>query len=64
MYSVLAGAVAAATGLAGPLGAVSVIGAFALNDVKGRPVMPLAMPVFAFLGVVVAVRIGGALTLG
>lgn len=60
-YSVLAGAVIAASGLAGPLGIVTVIGAFALNDAKGRPVMPLAMPVFAFLGVVVGVRLAEAL---
>jgi hypothetical protein len=30
-----------------------VIGASALNDIKGRPVMPLAVPVIAFLAVAV-----------
>lgn len=60
-YSVLAGAVIAANGLAGPLGIFVVIGAFALNDAKGRPVMPLATPVFAFLAVVVGVGLAGRL---
>lgn len=62
-YSILAGSVIAATGLAGPIGAFAVVGAFALNDAKGRPVMPLAMPVFAFLGVVGAVRLVDAVGL-
>lgn len=56
-YSVLAGGVAAGIGLAGPAGAAAVVGAFVLNDAKGRPIMPLAVPVFAFLGLVVAVRV-------
>jgi hypothetical protein len=54
-YSVLAGGVAAAIGLAGPAGAATVVGAFILNDHAGRPVMPLAVPVFAFLGLVITV---------
>lgn len=49
--SILAGGVAASVALAGPVGAAAVVGAYALNDAKGRPVMPLAVPVFAYLGV-------------
>jgi hypothetical protein len=52
--SILAGGVAASVALAGPLGAAVVVGAYALNDAKGRPVMPLAVPVFAFLAVALA----------
>jgi Protein of unknown function len=63
-YSVLAGAVGASAGLAGPLGPCVVVGAYALNDAKGRPVMPLAVPMFAFLAVVVGVRLAAALPIG
>ena len=59
--SILAGGVAASIGLAGPVGAAAVIGAYALNDAKGRPIMPLAVPVFAFLGVALAVETTRAL---
>jgi hypothetical protein len=47
--SILAGAVLAATAAAGPIGACVVIGAYALNELKGRPIIPLAAPVIAFL---------------
>jgi hypothetical protein len=48
-FSILAGAVLAATSIAGPIGACVVIGGYALNELKGRPVIPLAAPVIAFL---------------
>lgn len=51
--SILAGGVAASVAVAGPLGAAVVVGAYALNDAKGRPVMPLAVPVFAYLAVAI-----------
>jgi hypothetical protein len=51
--ALVAGGVLAATAAGGPAGAVVVIGASALNDIKGRPVMPLAVPVIAFLAVAV-----------
>jgi hypothetical protein len=57
--SVLAGAVMASVSAAGVAGAGLVIGAYALNEAKGRPIMPLAVPVFAFL---VVVPLAGLLT--
>lgn len=56
--SILAGGVFASITLAGPFGAVVVIAAYALNDAKGRPIMPLAVPVFAFLGVALLAQAG------
>jgi len=63
-FSILAGAVIASIGLAGPLGAVAVIGAWTFNEAKGRPVMPIAVPVFAFLAVVVATDVAVSLGVG
>jgi hypothetical protein len=60
--AVLAGGVWAAIAVAGPPGAAVVVGAYYLNDVKGRPVTPLAVPVFAYL--LVAVVSGLGLRLG
>jgi hypothetical protein len=56
--TILAGGVVASIGLAGPFGAVVVVGSYTLNESKGRPVMPIAVPVFAFLAVTLAVRAG------
>jgi Protein of unknown function len=61
--SILAGAVFAAIQLAGPFGAAVVIAAYAFNDAKGRPIMPLAVPVFAFLIVVLLVQAARAMGL-
>jgi hypothetical protein len=47
--SVLAGAVVAAADLSGALGAGIVVLVYAFNEAKGRPVMPMAVPVFGFL---------------
>lgn len=47
---------------AGPAGAAVVVAAYYLNDVKGRPVTPLAVPVFAYL--LVAVLSGQGMRLG
>jgi hypothetical protein len=55
--SMLAGGVVASVALAGPFGAAVVVGAYALNDAKGRPVMPLAVPVFAYLAVALAAEL-------
>lgn len=55
--SILAGAVWAALTVAGPAGALVVVGAVALNDLKGRPIIPMAMPVFAYLAVGVVVGV-------
>jgi hypothetical protein len=55
--AMLAGGVLAATAVGGPVGAFVVIGAYALNDKRGRPVMPLAVPVFGYLAVLVATGI-------
>jgi len=54
--SILAGAVFASIRMAGPFGAAVVVAAYAFNDAKGRPIMPLAVPVFAFLIVVLLVQ--------
>jgi hypothetical protein len=51
--AVLAGAVLAAMATAGPLGAVAVVAAHGVNEAKGQPIMPIALPIFAY--VVVAV---------
>jgi hypothetical protein len=56
--AVLAGGVWAAIHAAGPAGAVVVVAAYYLNDVKGRPVTPLAVPVFAYLLVAVLGGLG------
>lgn len=56
--SILAGAVWAALTIAGPAGVMVVLGATALNDLKGRPIIPMAMPVFAYLAVGIAVGFG------
>lgn len=60
--SILAGGVLAAIGLSGPFGASVVVASYAFNEAKGRPVMPLAVPVFAFLAV--ALLRGAARTVG
>jgi hypothetical protein len=52
--SVLAGSVVAAAELAGAVGAGIVVVVYAFNEAKGRPIMPLAVPVFGFLAVAVA----------
>lgn len=54
--AILAGGVMAAGSAAGPAGVCAVIGAYAFNESKGRPVMPIAVPVAAF--VVVALVAG------
>jgi hypothetical protein len=51
--AMLAGAVLAAMATAGPLGAVAVVAAQRVNDAKGQPIMPIALPVFAYIGVAV-----------
>jgi hypothetical protein len=51
--AMLAGGVLAAVAVAGPVGACVVLGAAALNDKRGRPVMPLAAPVFGYVAVLV-----------
>lgn len=56
--AILAGGVLAAISVAGPVGACVVIAAAYLNDVKGRPITPLAVPVFAYLLVGVVAGIG------
>lgn len=58
--TILAGGVVASIGLAGAFGAVVVVGSYTINESKGRPVMPIAVPVFAFLAVTLAVRAGSA----
>lgn len=58
--TILAGGVVASVGLAGTLGAVVVVGSYTMNESKGRPVMPIAVPVFAFLAVTLAVRVSVA----
>jgi hypothetical protein len=60
--AILAGGVAAAAAVAGPFGACVVVAAAYLNETKGRPVTPLAVPVFAYL--VVAVVHGVAVNVG
>ena len=62
--SILAGGVAASVALAGPLGAAGVIGTYALNDAKGRPVMPLAVPVFAYLAIAIIANLTQTIGLG
>jgi hypothetical protein len=47
--AMLAGGVLAASAVGGPAGAFVVIAAVALNDKRGRPVMPLAAPVIGYL---------------
>jgi hypothetical protein len=54
--AILAGGVLAAGSAAGPAGVCAVIGAYAFNESKGRPVMPVAVPVAAF---VVVALVGG-----
>jgi hypothetical protein len=49
--AMLVGAVLAAMATAGPIGALVVMACMALNEKQRRPVMPIAMPVFAYLGV-------------
>jgi hypothetical protein len=51
--AMLAGGVLAATAVGGPVGAFVVIGAYVLNDKRGRPVIPLAVPVIGYLVVLV-----------
>ncbi|MCU1489869.1 MAG: transporter [Acidimicrobiaceae bacterium] len=60
--AVLAGGVTAASTTGGPAGALAVVGLYILNDKKGRPVVPLAVPVFAYL--LVALAAGVAKHLG
>jgi hypothetical protein len=50
-YSLLVGATLAAMQLAGPKGALVVVGAYVLNDLGGNRLAPLAAPLFAFLAV-------------
>jgi hypothetical protein len=52
--AMLAGGVLAATAVAGPIGAFTVIGVYLLNDKRGRPIMPIAAPVIGYLLVLVA----------
>jgi hypothetical protein len=54
-YSLLVGATLASARLAGPTGAMVVIGAYVLNDLTPRRLAPLAVPVFAFLAVALVV---------
>jgi uncharacterized protein YhfT len=61
--AMLAGGVLAATAVAGPVGAFVVIGASALNDARGRPVMPLAAPVFGYVAVLVGTGVAHELGL-
>jgi len=56
--SILAGGVIAAVATAGPAGAFVVVAAYALNDLKGRPVIPLAVPVLAYLTVALVAGVG------
>jgi hypothetical protein len=49
--SILAGAVMAAAGLGGVVGAGIVVVLYAFNEAQGRPIMPMAVPVFGFLAV-------------
>ena len=51
--AMLAGGVLAATAVAGPAGAFTVIAVYYLNDRRGRPVMPIAAPVIGYLLVLV-----------
>lgn len=60
--AILAGGVLAAISVAGPAGACVVVAGAYLNDVGGRPITPLAVPVFAYL--VVAVVSGLGVNLG
>ncbi len=60
--AILAGGVFAAIAVAGPIGACVVIAAAYFNDLKGRPITSLAVPVFAYL--VVAVLHGLAVNVG
>jgi hypothetical protein len=55
--AVLAGAVLAAMATAGPLGAVAVVAAQGLNEAKGKPIMPIALPVFAYVVVAIAAAV-------
>jgi hypothetical protein len=61
--AMLAGGVLAATAVAGPVGAFVVIGAYALNDKRGRPVLPLAAPVFGYVAVLVGTGVAHELGL-
>jgi Protein of unknown function len=56
--SILAGGVIAAVATAGPAGAFVIVAAYALNDLKGRPVVPLAVPVLAYLVVALFAGLG------
>jgi hypothetical protein len=60
--AILAGGVAAAAAVGGPFGACVVVAAAYLNETKGRPITPLAVPVFAYL--VVALVHGVAVNVG
>jgi hypothetical protein len=55
--SILAGAVLAAMATAGPLGAVAVVAAHGVNEAKGQRIMPIALPVFAYIAVAIAAAI-------
>jgi hypothetical protein len=55
--SILAGGVWSTIQMAGPIGALTVLGAWTFNEAKGRPIMPLAVPVFAFLAVAIVVDV-------
>jgi hypothetical protein len=59
--AILAGGVMAAVATAGVPGACAVIAAAYVNDVKGRPVTPLAVPVFAYLFVALVHGVGAGL---
>jgi hypothetical protein len=61
--AMLAGGVLAAVAVAGPVGAFVVLGAAALNDKRGRPVMPLAAPVFGYVAVLVGTGVAHELGL-
>ena len=62
-FALLAGATAAAIAAGGPSGALVVVGVYALNEMKGRPVPPVAVSVIAYLAVAVFVGVAHAIGL-
>ncbi|MCW2643252.1 MAG: transporter [Dactylosporangium sp.] len=59
--AILAGGVMAAIATAGVPGACAIVAAVYINDVRGRPVTPLAVPVFAYLFVALVQGVGAHL---
>jgi hypothetical protein len=62
-FALLAGATSAAIAAGGPSGAFVVVGTYALNEMKGRPVPPVAVSVIAYLGVAIFVGVAHAIGL-